>query len=155
MNNLLSIDPLSIEGCLITILCGFAIGFERQWFGKPAGIRTSILVCTGAYTFISIATYYLPGEGGIRVLGSIVSGVGFLGAGMVLSKESTVIGVTSASTIWVLAAIGSLVGFGNYMAAITITCLTIFILIGINILEKLFKKLRRGVHKKFKDDDEQ
>lgn len=152
MNNLLSIEPLSIEGCLVTILCGFIIGFERQWFGKPAGIRTSILVCSGAYTFIALATYYQPDIGGVRVLGSVVSGVGFLGAGMMLSKEGSIIGVTSASTIWVLAAIGSLVGFGNYLAAISITLLTIFVLIGINILEKIFKKLTRGVHKKLREE---
>lgn len=154
MNNLLSIEPLSIEGCLVTILCGFIIGFERQWFGKPAGIRTSILVCSGAYTFIALATYYQPDIGGVRVLGSVVSGVGFLGAGMMLSKEGSIIGVTSASTIWVLAAIGSLVGFGNYLAAISITLLTIFVLIGINILEKIFKKLTRGVHKKLREESD-
>ena len=154
MIDLISIEPLSIQGCLVTILCGFAIGFERQWFGKPAGIRTSILVCTGAYTFIALATYYQPDIGGVRVLGSVVTGVGFLGAGMMLSKEGSVIGVTSASTIWILAAIGSLVGFGNYLAALSITLLTIFVLIGINILERVFKKLTRGVHKKFREDGE-
>ncbi|MGB0881794.1 MAG: MgtC/SapB family protein [Vicingaceae bacterium] len=151
MNDLFSIDPLSIEGCLITIFCGFLIGFERQWFGKPAGIRTSILVCIGAYTFVSLAAYYQPDVGGVRVLGSIVTGVGFLGAGMMLSKKESVVGVTSASTIWILAAIGSLVGFGNYMAAISLTLFTIFVLIGINILERIFKKLTRGVHKKLRD----
>jgi putative Mg2+ transporter-C (MgtC) family protein len=154
MHDLLAIAPLSIEGCLVAILCGFIIGFERQWFGKPAGIRTSILVCTGAYTFIALATYCQPNIGGVRVLGSIVAGVGFLGAGMMLSKEGSVVGVTSVSTIWVLAAIGSLAGFGNYIAAISITLLTIFVLIGINLLERIFKKLRRGVHRKFRDKEE-
>ena len=154
MNDFFSIEPLSIEGCLVTILCGFVIGFERQWFGKPAGIRTSILVSTGAYTFITLATYYQPDVGGVRVLGSIVTGVGFLGAGMMLSKEGSIIGVTSASTIWILAAVGSLVGFGNYMAAISVTLLTVFVLIGINVLERVFKKLTRGVHKKFRDEED-
>lgn len=150
-----SIAPLSVEGCLVTIICGFIIGFERQWFGKPAGIRTSILVCTGAYTFIALATFYEPGEGGMRVLGSVVTGVGFLGAGMMMSKEGSVVGVTSASTIWILAAIGCLVGFGNYWSAISVTLFTIFILLGINLLEKLFKKLTRGVHKIFKEEDDE
>jgi putative Mg2+ transporter-C (MgtC) family protein len=154
MNELFSIAPLSIEGCLVSIICGFIIGFERQWFGKPAGIRTSILVCSGAYTFIALATFYQPDVGGVRVLGSIVTGVGFLGAGMMLSKEGSIVGVTSASKIWVLADIVSLVGFGNYSAAITLTLFTIFILIGISVLEKMFKKLTRGVHKIFKDEDE-
>jgi len=154
MNDLFSIEPLSIEACLVTIFCGFVIGFERQWFGKPAGIRTCILVCTGAYTFIAIANYYQPDVGSVRVLGSVVTGIGFLGAGMMLSKGGSVKGVTSASTIWILAAIGCLVGFGNYLAAILITLLTLFILIGISILERTFKKLTRGVHKNLKADEE-
>ena len=154
MNDLFSIEPLSITAFIVAIICGFFIGFERQVFGKPAGIRTSILVCTGAYTFIAIANYYQPDEGSVRVLGSLVTGVGFLGAGMMLSKDGSVIGVTSAATIWMLAAIGSLIGFGNYKAAISITFFTLFILIGISILERSFKKLRRGVHKILKEDEE-
>ena len=154
MYDLFSIAPLSIEGCLVTLLCGVVIGFERQWFGKPAGIRTSVLVCTGAYTFIALATYYQPNIGGIRVLGSVVTGVGFLGAGMMLSKEGSIIGVTSVSTIWLLAAIGSLAGFGNYISAISLTLFTMFVLLGINVLERIFKKLTRGVHKKFRDKEE-
>jgi putative Mg2+ transporter-C (MgtC) family protein len=153
MEEILSIEPLTIEGCLVAILCGFIIGIERQWFGKPAGIRTSILVCTGVYTFISIGTYYQPSIGGVRVLGSVVTGVGFLGAGLMMSKGGSITGVTSASTIWMLAAIGCLVGFKNYTAAISTTLLTIFVLLGINLLEKIFKKLTRGVHKKFMKDE--
>ena len=154
MNSLLSIDPLKIEACLAALLCGFLIGFERQWWGKPAGIRTSILVCMGAYTFMAIANFYQPGEGSLRVLGSLVTGVGFLGAGMMLSKEGIVQGVTSASIIWILAAIGSLIALENYQAAFTITFITLFTLIGINLLEGAFKKLRRGVHKILKDEIE-
>lgn len=154
MYDLFSIKPLTIEGCLVAIFCGFVIGFERQWFGKPAGIRTSILVCTGAYTFIALASYYQQlSIGGVRVLGSIVTGVGFLGAGMMLSKKGSVIGVTSAATIWILAAIGSLIGFGDYLAAVSITVLTIFVLIGISVLEKTFKKLTRGVYEIFKENE--
>jgi len=155
MNNFFSIDPLSFEAILVAISCGFVIGFERQWFGKPAGIRTSILVCTGAYTFIALASHYQPDAGAVRVLGSVVTGVGFLGAGMMLSKDGSVKGVTSAATIWILAAIGCLIGFGNYKAAISITLITIFILIGISFLERTFKKLTRGVHKAIKEDEEQ
>jgi putative Mg2+ transporter-C (MgtC) family protein len=71
-----------------------------------------------------------------------------------LSKDGSITGVTSAATIWMLAAIGSLIGFGNYKAAISITFFTLFILIGISILERSFKKLRRGVHKILKEDEE-
>ena len=89
MNQILSIEPLKIEACFCAIFCGFLIGFERQWWGKPAGIRTSILVCLGAYTYIALANFYQEEIGGVRVLGSVVTGVGFLGAGMMLSKEAS------------------------------------------------------------------
>ena len=154
MNQLFSIDPLKAEACLIAVLCGFVIGFERQWWGKPAGIRTSILVCVGAYTYITLANFYQAEVGGIRVLGSLITGVGFLGAGMMLSKEGIVQGVTSASIIWILAAIGSLIGFGNYAAAISVTVITLITLIGINLLERAFNRLRTGVHKTSRDEDE-
>ena len=153
MNQIFSIEPLKIEACIIAIFCGFLIGLERQWWGKPAGIRTSILVCMGAYAFIALANYYQDEMGGVRVLGSLITGVGFLGAGMMLSKEGIVQGVTSAAIIWILAAIGCLIGFGNYQAAVSITLLTLFTLIGVNLLERAFKRLRRGVHKILKSDE--
>lgn len=143
----ISIDPLSVEGCLVSMFCGLVIGWERQWWGKPAGIRTSIFVCMAAYTFVTLADYYFPGEGSMRVLGQIVSGIGFLGAGLILTKDGLVEGVTSAAIIWVLAAIGGLIGFGNYNAAIFITVLTLIVLLGISWVERIFRKLRRGVHK--------
>lgn len=154
MIDLVLIEPLNMKACLVAIFCGFLIGFERQWWGKPAGIRTSILVCMGAYTYVALASYYQDGDESLRVLGSIVTGVGFLGAGMILSKAGIVQGVTSASIIWILAAIGSLIGFGNYAAAISLTVITLAILIGINFLERAFKGLRRGVHGILKDSDE-
>lgn len=151
INDLLAIEPLTIEACLIAIACSAGIGLERQWSGKPAGIRTSILICLGAYTFIALAKSYQPEEGA-RVLGQVVTGVGFLGAGVMLTKDGTVRGVTSAAIIWILAAIGSLIGFGNYSAAITITTLTLGILLIIGLSEKAFRKLKRGVHKGLSDE---
>ncbi|MDO7570021.1 MAG: MgtC/SapB family protein, partial [Flavobacteriaceae bacterium] len=106
-----------------------------------------------AYAFIALANYYQDEMGGVRVLGSLITGVGFLGAGMMLSKEGIVQGVTSASIIWILAAIGSLIGFGNYQAALSLTFLTLITLIGINLLERAFKGLRIGVHKILKSDE--
>ena len=146
-DSIFSIEPLKLEACLIAVVCGFIIGLERQWRGKPAGIRTSILVCMGAYTFVTLANLYQPGEGSVRVLGQVVTGVGFLGAGLILSNGGLVQGVTSAAIIWILAAIGSLIGFHNYGSAILLTLVTISVLYVITLLEKTFKKLKRGVHK--------
>jgi len=141
-----SIEPLRIEACLIAILCSFVIGLERQWSGKPAGIRTSILICLGAYVFVATAVFYEPNVGAPRVLGQVVTGVGFLGAGVMLTKDGLVHGVTTASVIWILAAIGGLIGFGNYAAAVVLTFLTVVVVLGISLLEKAFNKLKSGAH---------
>lgn len=147
MEEFLSIDPISIKGCLVALACGLIIGFERQLSGKPAGIRTSILICLSAYSFISMAAFFQPDVGAIRTVGQIVTGVGFLGAGVIMAKEGLVVGVTSAAVIWILAAIGCLVGLESYGSALLLTFLTLFILVGITYLEKLIKKLKSGVHK--------
>lgn len=157
MSAIFSPEPLNLTACLIAVLCGFIIGFERQWSGKPAGIRTSILICLSASVFVSIAQFYQPEVGSVRIIGQIVTGVGFLGAGVIIGKEGLVLGVTSAAVIWILAAIGSLIGMGNYSSAIYLSVLTVFVLIGITFLEKLVKKLNRGVHRQFhsnKDDNQ-
>jgi len=147
MIDLTLLEPLDIKASLIALACALAIGFERQWSGKPAGIRTSILICLSAYTFVTIGQYLQPEAGSVRIVGQIVTGVGFLGGGVILSKEGLVKGVTSAAVIWILAAIGSLSGLGYFAGAIWLTFLALFVLIGITFLEKLLIKLKRGVHK--------
>ncbi|PJA07006.1 MAG: hypothetical protein COX70_08345 [Flavobacteriales bacterium CG_4_10_14_0_2_um_filter_32_8] len=150
-----SIAPLNFKACLIAVLCGLIIGFERQWSGKPAGIRTSILICLSAYAFVALGQYVMPGEGSARVVGQIVTGVGFLGAGVIIAKEGLVLGVTSAAVIWVLAAIGSLIGLNCYSSALILTLITIFVLVGITLLEKLVLKLKRGVHKDYEKKEKE
>lgn len=148
----LDIAPLEWDKLLTAMVCGFLIGFERQYHGKPAGIRTSILVCMGAYVFVRVGWSYQEAMGGVRVLGQLVTGIGFLGAGMMLSKEGIVHGVTSAAIVWILAAIGSLIGFGNTGAAIAISVAVLTVLLGIHQLERVFKFLSKGIYKRFKED---
>src|SRR5437899_12959242 len=98
----------------LATLLGGAIGLERELGGKPAGLRTNILICIGSvlYTHLSIAMLSaIAGSGGTgtdptRVAGQIVTGVGFIGAGTILHARGAVVGLTSAATIWVVAAIG-------------------------------------------------
>lgn len=128
-----------------SILCGGIIGLERQLRGKAAGIRTSILICLGTQLFVSLGSSF----GGdrvdpTRVLGQVVTGIGFLGGGVILAREGAVIGVTSAAVIWVLAALGSLIGLGHLTAAIVLTLVTVGLLIGVELLESVFRRLRRG-----------
>uniref|UniRef100_UPI003217C616 MgtC/SapB family protein n=1 Tax=uncultured Draconibacterium sp. TaxID=1573823 RepID=UPI003217C616 len=150
MDYVFDITPLDFKGCLISILCGFIIGFERQWNGKPAGIRTSILICLGAYTFVAIGNYYQPSVGSVRLVGQIVTGVGFMGGGVILTREGLVQGVTSAAIIWLLAGIGSLCGLHHYITALWLTGFAISVLLGITVFENLIAQLNRGVHRKQK-----
>lgn len=96
----------------IAVFCGTIIGLERQWRGKPAGIRTSILICLGTTLFIRLSVVH-SGEYAdpTRVLGQVVTGIGFLGAGVIFARGGTVVGITSAAVIWILASIGAMIGF--------------------------------------------
>jgi len=136
------------------VLCGAIIGFERQLRGKPAGIRTSILICLGTSLFISLGKEFSTANTDMtRVLGQVVTGIGFLGAGVILAREGIVIGVTSAAVIWVLAATGAMIGFNKTTEAIVVTLLTVLLLSGITFLEGSIKSLRRGVHAPPPTDD--
>jgi len=81
-----------------------------------------------------------------RVLGQVVTGIGFLGAGVIIAREGLVRGVTSAAVIWVLAGIGAMIGFGLFLPALAISFITVGILTGIELLENSVRRLRRGVH---------
>lgn len=141
---------------LVTLFCGGIIGLERQLRGKPAGIRTSILICLGTQTFISLsAALSGPTYDPTRVLGQVVTGVGFIGAGVIMGKEGIVKGVTSAAIIWVLAGIGAAIGFGFLATAIALSLVTVGVLWGVEFLEATFNKLRRGVHSKYNPNDKQ
>jgi len=127
------------------VLCGATIGVERQLRGKPAGIRTSILICLGTEVFVATSVALAgPQSDPTRVLGQVVTGIGFLGGGVILAREGLVMGVTSASVIWMLAAIGSLIGLGHLEAALILTAVTISILIGVEAFESLLLRLSRG-----------
>lgn len=154
------IAPLRVEGILAAIICGFIIGLERQLAGKPTGIRTCILICLGTYAFVTVSQLIQgsnidPG----RIVGQIITGIGFIGGGVILAREGVVVGITSAAVIWILAGVGILIGYGKIAASILLSIITVSILFGVNILEKTFIALRKGVHeklathKKKKDDD--
>jgi putative Mg2+ transporter-C (MgtC) family protein len=146
-----SFDPLDPDTQIFwlrlgtAILCGGIIGLERQLRGKAAGIRTSILICLGTQLFVSLGSSF----GGdrvdpTRVLGQVVTGIGFLGGGVILAREGAVIGVTSAAVIWVLAALGSLIGLGHLVAAMVLSVVTVGLLTGVELLESVFRRLREG-----------
>jgi putative Mg2+ transporter-C (MgtC) family protein len=115
---------------------GGVIGLERQASGKPAGFRTNLLICLGAalVTELSVAVardVSLPGgfrsDPG-RLAAQIVSGVGFLGAGTIMQSRGSVVGLTTAATLWVVAAIGMAVGAGAYIQALVGTAIVMLAL---------------------------
>lgn len=144
------LNPLSLDFWLrlvVTLFCGGIIGLERQLRGKPAGIRTSILICLGTEIFISLGVHLNAASADAsRVLGQVVTGIGFIGAGVIMGKENIVKGVTSAAIIWVLAAIGAAIGLGLLATAMVLAMLTVAVLVGVEYLESIFLKLRRGAH---------
>lgn len=121
---------------LLAVLLGGAIGSERELRGKPAGLRTNILICLGAVLF-TVLSQKLAGPTGDRgrVAAQILTGVGFIGAGTILHLRGSVSGLTSAATIWVVAAIGMALGCGAYMEATGTTLLVMVVLAGLAPLE--------------------
>ena len=127
------------------VFCGALVGFERQLYKKPAGIRTSILICLGTTVFVQLGALTV-GTGGdpSRVVAQVVTGVGFIGAGVMLAREGLVRGVTSAAVIWMLAAIGCAAGLEQYVTALALAALTVALLTGVALLERLVLRLRGG-----------
>jgi putative Mg2+ transporter-C (MgtC) family protein len=111
----------------VSLLCGFLIGIERESRGKPAGISTNSFVIAGAamFTFVSMA---IDPSSPARVAAQIVSGVGFLGAGMILKSDTgTVTNLTTAAAVWFAAAIGVAIGLGWYLIAASATVYAIVV----------------------------
>ena len=130
---------------LTAVVCGAAVGIERQSRNRIIGIRTSVLICLGTAIFVQLGSNFdQVNSDPARVLGQVVTGIGFLGAGVILARGEMITGVTTASVIWMLAAIGATIGLGHLGAAIVLTIITMAILIGIKSLDSAVKRLRQS-----------
>lgn len=138
---------------IVALILGFLLGLERELTNKYAGLRTHILVCLGACIFTIVSIYGFPtfadGDNvltsqatGIRdtarVAAQIVTGIGFIGAGTVLRNGPIIIGLTTAATLWISAAIGMTCGVGMYDVAIITTLISVAVLTLIRIFERKF-----------------
>ena len=133
------------------MLFGGAIGLERQISGKPAGLRTNILICLGSALLMDLSLKIGIIDGGVRVgdpariAAQIVSGIGFIGAGTIMQARGAVLGLTTAATIWVVAAIGMTVGAGHYIEAGGAAVLVASVLAGLGSVEHKLLRARRVV----------
>ena len=119
-------DWMLLLDLLLSVLLGFVIGYERKLRSKEAGIRTHTIVCFGAALMMVISKHAFDGSAdSARVAAQIVSGVGFLGAGMIVYRQHEVHGLTTAAGIWVAAGIGMAVAAGLYAVGVATTLLSL------------------------------
>ncbi len=109
---------------LLAFVLGGLMGYEREREDKPAGLRTHILVSLGSAQFTILSLYAFPGSDPARIASYIVAGIGFIGGGTIIQSRGSVVGVTTAASLWVAASIGMTCGVGFYLAAITITIIS-------------------------------
>jgi putative Mg2+ transporter-C (MgtC) family protein len=120
----------------LAVLLGGAIGLERELRGKPAGLRTNVLICIGATLFTVLSAHISAGRGDPgRIAAQVLTGIGFIGAGTILHMRGAITGLTSAATIWVVTAIGMAVGASAYVEAVGATLLVGIVLVGLGRAE--------------------
>jgi putative Mg2+ transporter-C (MgtC) family protein len=149
-NTLDSLDAFSPQFWIpigVSVVCGAIIGFERQLRGKPLDVRTAVLICLGTNVYIRLGVV-ISGEhtDTMRILGQVVTGIGFLGAGVIFNRGSHVQGLTTAAVVWALAAIGAAIGFERYSAAIALSIVVFLVLNVLEWIENRVEHMRRGAH---------
>lgn len=132
LERLVGLGPL-----LVALACGGFIGLERETRGKPAGIKTAMLICFGSAAFVQSGTILAgPNVDATRVMGQIITGIGFLGAGAIITHQGQVKGLTTAATIWVTASVGVALGMGWYVRGIAWTIISVLVLQMVGFLER-------------------
>lgn len=143
-----------IARLLLALACGSLLGYERERHGISAGLRTNLLVCLGSALMMIISKNFFYAQGDIamkinvgldpsRIAAQIVTGVGFLGAGVIIKDKGSIRGLTTAATLWLNAAVGMAAGLG--MVVIPIACTAIG-LVSLTILKTIQKKVRRDIY---------
>ncbi len=127
---------------VLAVIVGGLLGAEREYREKPAGFRTLIFICIGATLFTILSRELAPPDDPVRVAANIVTGIGFLGAGAILRNGSRIEGLTTASAIWLAAALGMGLGGGEYLLVGTVTVLALIVLWTFPILEAQIDRRR-------------
>ena len=124
----------------VAFLLGLAIGFERQWRQRTAGLRTNVLVAVGAAAFTELGMRLYGPDGGTRIIAYVVSGIGFLGAGVIVKDGTNIRGLNTAATLWCSGAVGAFTGSGLFAEALA---LTLAVLSGNTLLRPLVNWMNR------------
>ena len=130
---------------LLAMILGGMIGWARERDGKPAGLRTHILVCVGCALRMGMQawmTKQYPGADPGRLAAGVITGIGFLGAGAIIQSQGEVKGITTAATVWMTAAIGIAVGIGFYWGALSATLIALFVIEVVRTVERKFLHIR-------------
>lgn len=141
----LSFGELALRLVLAAVL-GAAIGIEREAASRGAGVRTVALVALGSALFTLAGAYGFADESPprvtdpTRIAAQVATGVGFIGAGAILRNGNTVLGLTTAASVWLAAAIGVVVAAGGYLAAVLSTAITLIVLIGLRLLKPVARR---------------
>lgn len=132
----LSPHPEAVLALVVAAMLSGAVGWEREWRSRPAGLRTHMLVGVGAALLTWISVHSFEG-GGDRIAANIVTGVGFLGAGVIIRRKHTVHDLTTAATVWVVAALGIACGVGEIGLAVTGWVVVMLVLIVLRAVEPM------------------
>jgi len=128
---------------IVAMTLGAIVGFERWHAGKPAGLRTNILISVGSALFTIISVFGFEGDPA-RIAAGVVTGIGFLGAGSIMHREAgSIEGITTAASIWAVAAVGVAVGAGLYLVAVVATIAIVFTLFILRIVEEKFSPFHK------------
>jgi putative Mg2+ transporter-C (MgtC) family protein len=127
---------------LVSFVVGTLIGFEREYRSKAAGLRTMIMICLGSTIFTIMSLIIDPGSKD-RIASTIVTGIGFLGAGIIFKDGLTVTGLTTASTAWITAALGMAIGVGEYFVALLSAVVVLIVLSLMERLQLLIEQLHQ------------
>ncbi len=141
----MELSNADIISLLLAVFCGAIVGFEREYSGKPAGLRTNTLICLGAAVFTLVSRHMgTPSpDAQTRIAAGIVTGVGFLGAGAILHDHVGVLGLTTAATIWLVSSIGMACGAGFSELALAATAITLAVLLGLHRIERIVNRRRK------------
>jgi putative Mg2+ transporter-C (MgtC) family protein len=121
-------EALMAVRVVLAVILGGLVGMEREWHGKEAGIRTYGAVALGACVFALISSHVSGGNNPHVIAAGVVTGIGFLGAGVIMREGGTVVGLTTAATLWATASAGLATGYGMYTIAVLVSLFVFFLL---------------------------